>query len=76
MNVGDLISIVEAGKSVPLINYGHAQPDGGRVVEKELCVVLAVGPPASFTWRKIKVLGQRGNIGWTEDGLFKLISKS
>ena len=75
MNIGDLLLITKNVKFVPLVNYGHAQPNGGGISETEFCIVIDVEPPTSSTWGKIKVLGQRGNIGWAEDGLFQLISR-
>lgn len=75
MKIGDMITLSKPHMSVNLVNYGHSPPTGGVVNLKELCVVLAVIPPASSVWGKVKVLGQRGNIGWADDGLFYVVAE-
>jgi hypothetical protein len=74
MKIGDLVTLTPQRVSVQLINYGQDPPEGGIVDSKELCIILDMKPPGSSIWGKIKVLGQRGNIGWADDGLFYVIS--
>jgi len=74
MRVGDLVLLKNCQNPVKLVNFGRKPFESGEVDIKELCLVLAVMPPASSTWGKIKVLGRRGNVGWTEDGFFTVIS--
>jgi len=74
MRVGDLVLLKNCQNPVKLVNFGRTPFESGEVEIKELCLVLAMMPPASSTWGKIKVLGRRGNVGWTEDGFFTVIA--
>lgn len=75
MNVGDLVTLTAVRSTVRLVNFGHDPPDGGIVLSKELCIVLELEAPDASIWGKIKVLGNRGNIGWAEDGLFFVVAQ-
>lgn len=75
MNVGDLVTLTADRVAVQLVNFGHDPPDGGVVHSKELCIILEREAPKTSIWGKIKVLGNRGNIGWAEDGLFFVVAK-
>lgn len=75
MNVGDLVTLTNSRSTVQLLNHGHDPPEGGIINRNELCIVLAIEAPEASIWGKIKVLGNRGNIGWAEDGLFFVVAK-
>lgn len=74
MKVGDLVSLKNLQKPVHLVNFGQSPVEAGCVEANELCLILAVIPPASSTWGKIKIMGKRGNVGWIEDGFFKVVA--
>jgi hypothetical protein len=75
MKIGDMITLSNPHMSVNLINYGHNPPVGGIINLKELCIILEVAPPTTSVWGKVKLLGQRGSIGWTDDGLFYVVAE-
>ena len=75
MNVGDLVTLTSVRSTVQLVNFGHDPPNSGIVQSNELCIVLAIEAPETSIWGKIKVLGNRGNVGWAEDGLFFVVAQ-
>ena len=75
MKIGDLVVLSSTRDNVQLVNFGHDPAEGGIVLSKELCIVLELEAPKTSIWGKIKVLGHRGNIGWADDGLFRVVAK-